>query len=207
MSLWPAALVGVLGIAIIVGFTALSALGPSKVAVPSASATRFRVPGTGLTSQPAAHALRPILTPGTPPANIVASVAIPTTASAVRFQPTSATSGQFDATAHFVVPRASQADVITFYRSEIRRLGWKTLTIGAVPNGPGIQIAAQKTGGDGRYWEEGIVVSPTTFGHGGGGGTASTGGSAPASSPTAATAQGDDTTAFSLELFQVTSSE
>jgi len=206
MSLWPAALVGVLGVVLIVGFTALSALGPSKVAAPPGSAARFHVAGTGLTSRPAAGALRPILTPGSPPANIVASVTIPTTARAVRFQTTSATSGQYDATAYFVVHRASQADIITFYRSEIRRLGWKTLTVGPVPNGSGIQIAAQKAGGDGRYWEQGVIVSPTTFAGGPIGG-ASGASSASSASSAAAAAENDDTTAFSVELFQVASGE
>ena len=41
--------------------------------------------------------------------------------------------------------------------------GWRIFSTGAPVGGPGVEILAQKAGSDSWYWEQGVVISPTTF--------------------------------------------
>lgn len=150
------------------------------------------VAGTTLEAIPAAAALRPIQQPGTPPVNIVGSLALPAGATRVVAHPSRSVT-LFDANERFDVT-GSQAAVIDFYRKELRTGNWKVTSVGAARGSIGAtEVLAEKAGTDGWYWEVGVVVSPTLFPAGGSGANL---GSANSGAP-----QG--VTPFELRLFQV----
>lgn len=119
------------------------------------------VAGTSLRAVPAAPALRSIEQGGEPPADIVDAVTVP--AGSVDGPGTRNSTNGFDAQLRFSVV-GTQAAVISFYDTEMHRLGWHV-------SGPspaegvkgGVEVLGQKAGSDGWYWEMGAVVSPTTF--------------------------------------------
>ena len=142
-------------------------------------ATPLAVPGTPLRAVPAGPALAPIVSGGSPPANVVAALAVPVGVRAVGVTEHSQNASQYDKAMRFAVP-GSQGAVIAFYRAELGRLGWHRSSTGPAAGRAAIEVLAEKAGNDGWQWEVGVVVSPTAFGAG-----------------------GTETTPFSLRLFQV----
>lgn len=139
------------------------------------------VKGTTLLAQPAAGALRPIRQAGTPPADIVDTLAVPVGATVVGHTPSTGIT-LYDARERFTV-RGSQQSVLAFYRSELAAMKWKVTNVGPARRpADATEVLAQKAGSDGWYWEVGVVVAPTTFG--------------PDAGPAG-------TTAFVLRLFEV----
>lgn len=119
------------------------------------------VSGTSLRAVPGAPALRAIEQGGEPPPDIVDAVTLPagSVAGAVAHNQVDG----FDAQVRFSVD-ATQAAVISFYRSELRRFGWHVSGSGPATGVPGgVEVLGVKAGSDGWYWELGAVVSPTTF--------------------------------------------
>ena len=120
-----------------------------------------------LLAQPAAPALRPIRQAGTPPADIVDTLAVPVGATVVGHTPSTGIT-LFDAREHFTVPGAQQS-VVAFYRTELAVMKWKVTDVGPAQRpANATEVLAQKAGSDGWYWEVGVVVSPTTFAPGAG---------------------------------------
>lgn len=166
----------VVGIAafVVLVFGVGAALTGGGTGTPRTSATAVTVPsgpthvrGTTLLARPAATVLDPIRQPGTPPADIVDSLAVPVGATVVGHTPSSGIT-LFDARERFTVP-GTQAAVIAFYRAELVAMRWKVTDLGPARGHPGATVVlAQKAGSDGWYWEVGVVVSPTTFGAGSG---------------------------------------
>lgn len=104
----------------------------------------------------------PYVENGEPPPDILASVVIPeatTTPSVVKNQG-EATS--YDRTISFSSP-ASAAALYSFFHQEMTAHGWKIFSTGAPVHQHGVEVLSQKAGSDSWYWEQGVVISPTTF--------------------------------------------
>lgn len=187
VSMRPAFLVVGLALAIVVGFSVFAVLttGDQRAGIPTAPSSRAVVPGTGLRATSAAAGLRPIESPGQPPANIVGSVVLP--AGAVRYAvaDNSSNADQYDQQVTFTLRGATQGALFAFFHHEMQRYGWSIFSTGPAAH-EGEEVLAQKAGDDGWYWEMGAVVEPTTF-----------------ASSAAGRGTGAETTRFTIRLFQV----
>ncbi len=186
-SLRPAFLVVAIAVVLIVVFSvfALATSGDDNAGTPPAPSPSARVPGTPLKAEAATRALAPIEQPGSPPANIVASVVLPVGATRVSVTDNSGNADQYDQQMTFSVP-SSQGAVFAFYRAEMHRDGWRVFSVGLTRDHRGEQVLGQKAGDDGWYWEMGAVVDPTSF-----------------ASTSAGRGTGAETTRFTVRLFQV----
>lgn len=158
----PAAVV--LGIILVLFLSGLVAAGltGSTAKKPPASPRSAVVPGTGgLIAVAGRDLLAPVLTPGEPPADVVAAIVVPR---GTRLVPGSAAShgiGLFDATVGTQVP-AAEAPAIAFFRAELAAGRWRLLRAGTSGNG-GYQFLAEHPGSDGYEWELGITLAATQF--------------------------------------------
>ncbi len=122
------------------------------------------VTGTGLVAEPSAATLRPIEILGTPPADVLDALVLPRGARVVSDSPWSGTT-QYNGTMSFRLA-ASQAQVVAFFRTELRAHRWSPVSVGpAHGDREAIELLAQRASSDGWFWEAGVVVFPTTFGH------------------------------------------
>lgn len=138
---------------------ALTSNPPAKAPPPAV------VKGTGLVAQPAARALHPIEDPGTPPADVLDALALPKGAHRLSVTKWSG-STQFDGKMTFSVD-ASQASLVSFFRTELRARRWSMVNVGPARAERGAtEVLAQRASNDGWYWEAGFVVFPTTFAQG-----------------------------------------
>jgi hypothetical protein len=187
----------VLGLAtlIVVVFAVGSALTTSGGRPTSNASSRPRaVRGSSLMEVPGRRLLGSILQPGTPPANIVSAVTVPQGAVRVSTQNNSGAALQYDEQVVLSV-RASQADVLAFYDTELPANKWGVFSAGPAYNDPQAEeLLARQAGDDGWYWEIGVVVSPSTFGTGAGAAKGGVAGST-------------DTTSVTIRLFQVADEE
>lgn len=173
---------GVLGLAAVVFTGGSIALGLGASTAPKQAPTTVpTAPGAPLRAAPASAALKPIELPGQPPANILQALAVPAGAQVEPGSAKDLTVANYDHLLGFVVP-ASQADVVAFFKAELRADGWQQVSSGPARGGIGIQVLAQHAGSDGNTWDAGVVVHATTF----------------ASSGSAAVT---GTTAFTVELY------
>ncbi len=133
--------------------------------------------GTTVPLTPAATALKPIVSAGEPPADILGNLAVPSGSAFVRSANADQGASQFDRTVTFRTGLSAD-QVADLYRTLLPRLGWKDIDNGSPATGSsaGTVVLVKKGSGDSFYWEVGATVSPTT----------STG-----------------TTVFSLELFEL----
>ena len=183
-GLRPALAVVGLAVVLVLGFGVLAVV--TNVSTPGPSSHPFKaalVPGTSLVALPATDGLRPIETLGEPPGNIIDSVSLPEGARRVSVTNNGGNADQYDQQMTFSLP-TSQAELVTFYQAEMKRLGWKIFSTGSATDDPGtIEILGQLGGTDGWYWEMGALIAPTRF-------TPHT------------TANGGDVTHFTVRLFQ-----
>jgi hypothetical protein len=170
-----------LAVVIILGFSLMAVVTNQKTPPPAARPFAARpVSGTGLRAVPGVTLLRPIEVSDEPPGNIVNAVSVPQGARRVGVANNGGGVDQYDQQVRLSVA-ASQADVLTFYREEMRRLGWDVSYDGPARNQPQtIEVLGQKAGDDGWFWEMGAVVAPSTF-----------------------TRSGSDVTQVTIRLFQV----
>jgi|HubBroStandDraft_1064217.scaffolds.fasta_scaffold148122_2 hypothetical protein len=176
----------VIGIAALVLLTGGigAALTSSGSAVPAPTRSLKTAPGATITAVPGRSALKPIVSGGQPPDDILDAVAMPRGAV---FTPGSATDngiGLFDHSLSFTIA-VPEERVIDFFRAEMKALKWQLVTQGPPPHGAkGYEVVAQHPSSDGYEWELGVTVAPTTFGSG--------------------TQAGAESTPFTLRLFAVT---
>lgn len=162
VSMKPAAIV--LGLAIVVlavfaGGAALFRATPAK----TPSQTPAAVSGTALRAVGARQALGPIISAGQPPNNVLNAVVVPAGVRRVSTIDYSAEASQYDQAVVLSVG-GSQAAVIDFYKTEMKRAGWHIESTGPADQQPGIEVLGQIPGDDGWFWELGTVVAPSTFG-------------------------------------------
>lgn len=181
-SMRAAMIVPGLGLLILALFIGAGFLTSNPVQPTHTSTATEAVPGTGLRAQPAVKALKVITVSGQPPGNIVNAVSIPVGARRVSFQNNTAAAEEYDAQITLTTD-ASQGAVEHFYSLDLKRQGWQVFDTGPAAHQTGaLEVLAKKAGSDGFYWEQGVVISATTFGAG-----------APATGETS----------FSIELFQL----
>jgi hypothetical protein len=180
----PALVVAIIAAGLVLCFGILAAVSPtttSRTGSDVAPTTPRKVKGTSLLAVSALRALRPIEEPDTPPANILDAMTIPEGSREISVSHRT-TGTSYDRSMRFAVA-APQATLITFYRDELSSYGWKVASVGAATGvAGGIEVLAEKAGDDGWYWEEGAVISPTTF---------------------SGTSGARESTAFTIEVFEV----
>jgi hypothetical protein len=161
-SVKPAFVVFAIVLVVFVSGFLADLLTSSSPSSPSPSAAATAVPGTGgLVPEPARHVLAAVVTPGQPPADVLAALVVPT---GTRYVPGSALQqglGLYDGSVRVELP-AGERDAITFFRAELAAGRWHLLSAGAVPGG-GYRFIAQHPGSDGYEWEVGETLAPTAF--------------------------------------------
>jgi hypothetical protein len=181
-SMKAAMIVPGLGLLILAVFIGASFLTSNPVQQTITSTGAVAVPGTTLLAQPAVKALKVITVSGEPPGNILNAVSIPLGARRVSYQNNSAAAEEYDAQITLTTD-ASQGAVEKFYTHDLKKQGWQVFDTGPAAHQAGaLEVLSKKSGSDGFYWEQGVVVSATSFGNG-----------APAAGETS----------FSIELFQL----
>lgn len=192
-GLRPAMVVLGLGALILVLFAVIAVVtgsGSTARKGPAVSASPTRVKGSSLLAVPAGHLLAGIVSPGSPPTNIVRSLYVPAGTVLVASGRGAAGSGQYDEEVVLAVD-ASQSAVIGFFRAELPAQNWGVFSTGPAVNKPGtVEVLAKQAGDDGWYWEIGALVAPTTFG---------TAGTTSSAGPSGAA----NATRFTIRLFQI----
>lgn len=149
-------LVALCGTAVIAGALALSWVSrPSKPPPPPGS--------TSLAAVPAATALAAIETSGQPPADIVASLAVPSSARPGAARDIAGGAGQYERQVALSVP-ASVTDVAGFFRVELPAHGWKVTAVSTTDGGRGTEVLATHGSSDTYVWEVGVQVAPAAGG-------------------------------------------
>jgi|SRR5580658_5165655 hypothetical protein len=162
VSLKPAAIV--LGLAVLVlllfaGGAALFRSTPPRA--PSKSSTA--VAGTTLRAVGGLGALRPIVSAGQPPSNVLNAVVVPVGLRRLSHINYGGQANQYDQQVTFSVS-GTQAAVIDFFKVAMKQQGWQIESSGPADRQPGIEVLGQIAGDDGWFWEMGAVVEPSTFG-------------------------------------------
>ena len=158
----PAAIVLGLATLVLIVFAGGAALfKPAPVKTPSKHSTS--VAGTSLRATGALDALRPIVSPGEPPNNVLNAVVVPTGARRLSHINYGGEANQYDQAVVFSVGGV-QAAVIDFYRVEMKKAGWQIESTGPADHQSGFEVLGQIAGDDGWFWEMGTVVQPSTFG-------------------------------------------
>jgi hypothetical protein len=154
--------VGIAALVLIAGGIS-SAVQSSGSDQPAPSNSIPTVKGAGVKAVPGRTALRPIISGGQPPQNILNAIPLPEGSVAKTGSATDNGIGLYDHTLSFTVG-VSEQKVISFFRAELKALKWQEVTEGPASQGaPGYQIVSQHPGSDGNEWEIGVTVSPTTF--------------------------------------------
>jgi hypothetical protein len=173
--------VGIAALVLIAGGIS-SAVQSSGSDAPPVSRSVPTVKGAGVKAVPGRRALRPIVSGGQPPEDILNVIPLPEGSRVKGGSATNNGIGLYDHSLSFKVG-VSEQKVITFFRAELKALKWQQVTEGPPPHGaPGYQIVSQHPSSDGYEWELGVTISPTTF-------------------ATGSTAQ---TTPFTMRVFAVT---
>jgi hypothetical protein len=128
---------------------------PAKSVVPIADSS------AGLTVA-SINPFAPFVAAGEPVDDILNSVVIPDGSTQIRQIHTGGQVTSFDV-AFLYSTTSSQGSLYSFFHSQMAARGWKIFSTGAPTGGKGIEILAQKAGTDGWYWEEGVIIHPTTF--------------------------------------------
>ena len=165
-SIRPAMVVPVLGVVIIAVFVTLGVLSSHSPAPVKTSGAPSVVPGSTLRAQPAGDALRLIVGAGEPPSNIINAVTVPVGSVRISHQNNAAGAGQYDSQVTLRSPD-SQGALLSFFAAAMQQQGWQVFDKGAAANDPGaLEVLGKLAGTDGYYWEMGVTIPPTTFGHG-----------------------------------------
>jgi hypothetical protein len=161
VSILPAAVVLLVAVGMLSVFVLLNVVGTTTT-------TPTTVP-TVLGGLPVSHAasaaaFRGWVQGGDPPADVASALLAPRGAVRVDAVNTGGTSsgGNYDLENRLTVP-AARARLLGFYRSHLEALGWSLYSVSG--GAGGATLLFQRAGGDGFYWEAGVVAqatSPTT---------------------------------------------
>jgi hypothetical protein len=155
-----------LGALILVIFIGAEILTTNPVQPVKTSTKSSVVTGTNIRATPAVDALKPIISAGEPPGNIINAVSLPKGFTELSHQNNTASAGEYDAQIELRAD-LTQGALFTFYKDVMKKQGWAIFDTGAASNDPGgIEVLAKQAGSDGFYWEMGAVVQPTSFGSG-----------------------------------------
>lgn len=149
----------VLGCALVVsvGGFAVALIGSGQSTPTTVTGLATPVAGTGLSAVGAAGVLARIASGGTPPADILDSLVVPSGAHIVGTGTEDASVDQYDRSITFRLSSGTAA-LLSFYRIELRHFGWRLLGTYATSKQT-TELLAQREGSDGYEWEVGAVVS------------------------------------------------
>jgi hypothetical protein len=116
---------------------------------------------SGLTAS-SANPFVPLVAAGEPPNDVLDALVLPDGAVKIASPASPGSATSFDQTLEFSSPASEQA-LYSFFDHEMTNRGWKVFSTGKPANAPGVEVLAQRAGSDGWYWEQGVIVSPTTF--------------------------------------------
>jgi hypothetical protein len=119
-------------------------------------------PGAVLHAGPARESTRAIITPGQPPDDLIAALAVPRGTTPVAGSATDRGVGLYDRSLRFQVA-ASQQAVISFFRAQLPAERWHVVSEGLTSVRGEYRVIAQHPVSDGRQWEIGATVEPTVF--------------------------------------------
>jgi len=174
-SLKWAAIVPIAAVAMLGIFIAINALFPNSQQAPKAIPKIEKITGLHTNLVPA---FTHYVVNGIPPANIVDTVHVPLGATFTREIYTGGRASSYDRHLGYSASAAEGA-LYSYFHTLIAREGWKIFSVSSPTDSAGVEILAQKAGDDGFYWEQGVVIHPTTF-----------------------SASGLQSTSFSLRLYQ-----
>lgn len=160
-SIWPAAVVGLVAIGMLVVFTLINVLFDQGVRTTS-STTVIVVDALAPASRSPVATLCEVS--GTVPSNIASGLFVPrqttmTHTAAIVNQG----AGDFDCQATLRTRRASGADILTFYNARLANRGWHLFSQGGAVQGHEESLF-QKAGSDGFYWILGVTTESTVHG-------------------------------------------
>jgi hypothetical protein len=165
-SIRLALIVPVLGLVIIATFVTLGIVSSHSPAPVKSSAVPSRVPGSALGAVAADDVLRPIVGSGEPPSNIINAAVVPAGSVRISHGNNASGAGQYDAQVT-LRSAASQGALLTFFAAAMHQDGWQVFDKGAAANDPGaLEVLGKLAGTDGYFWEMGVTIMPTAFGHG-----------------------------------------
>ena len=161
-SLWPAASVVLLAVAMLAGFMIINL----ATSTPVATTTTLPLIVGGLPVQTGASSGAQLLggchQAGSPPQNIVGSFLLPVGSQARgAFTIVNQGAGEFDCHRSFVT-KTSAAKLLGFYAGQLQARGWNNFSSGASDGQP--QLLFQKAGTDTFYWVLGITVNHASAG-------------------------------------------
>lgn len=159
-SLWPAAAILIIAVAMLGVFMLIDAITNQGVVKHPHAAAPVVVGGLQAMTAPG-PALKYCLQPEEVPSNIDDAFVVP-----VGTSPRSGANtpdlgaGEFDCFEPFTTTNTTSAGIIDFYDAHLEARGWSLFSKGAANGDP--QSLFQKAGSDGFYWEVGVTVDKTT---------------------------------------------
>lgn len=166
VSIRPAMIVLGLAVLILAVFITIAVVTSQSPTPVKTSTTARVVPGSAIRAVAAADTLKPIVSSGQPPSNVINAVDIPVGAIRVAQQNNADESGQYDSQ---ITVRSddSQGALLAFYAADLKWEGWQVFDRGPAANDPtATEVLGKLAGTDGYYWEIGVTIPPTTFGAG-----------------------------------------
>ncbi len=166
VSIRPAMIVLGLAVLILAVFITIAVVTSQSPTPVKTSTTARLVPGSAIRAVAAADTLKPIVSSGQPPSNVINAVDIPVGAVRVAHQNNADESGQYDSQ---ITVRSddSQGALLAFYAADLKWEGWQVFDRGPAANDPtATEVLGKLAGTDGYYWEIGVTIPPTTFGAG-----------------------------------------
>jgi hypothetical protein len=156
--LWLAAIVPICAVVMLVTVILLNMSDPNS---PKVGSTPKLEKVSGLTVS-TANPFTPLVVAGEPVSDILDAVVIPAGATQLAIPQVGGEATSFDHSIVFSSPASEQA-LYTFFHDEMTANGWRIFSTGAPANEKGVELLAQKAGSDGWYWEQGVIVNPTSF--------------------------------------------
>ena len=166
VSIRPAMIVLGLAVLILAVFITIAVVTSQSPTPVKTSTTARVVPGSAIRAVAAADTLKPIVSSGQPPSNVINAVDIPVGAVRVAHLNNADESGQYDSQ---ITVRSddSQGALLAFYAADLKWEGWQVFDRGPAANDPtATEVLGKLAGTDGYYWEIGVTIPPTTFGAG-----------------------------------------
>ena len=157
-SLRAAFVVLACAVALTVGGGAVALIGAGQAAPATVSGLASPVAGVNLSAVNASVVLRPIVSGGTPPSDVIDALVVPSGARIMGTTTPDAGIDQYDRSMKFQISTTT-AELAKFYRTELKRAHWSLLGTYPLASG-GTEVLGQRPGSDGYEWEVGVLMTP-----------------------------------------------
>ena len=158
-SIWPAAAVLGIAVAMLAIFMVINLVSDQSVTTTS---TTLPIVVGGLSSEPASVLLAGCMQPGNPPHNITDAFILPArTRANGAFSLPNDGAGDFDCLRPFIT-NASSSQLLDYFSTQLEARGWSLFSTGSSNGSP--QDLFQKAGSDTFYWDVGITVNSSKSG-------------------------------------------